>query len=56
MARVARRISKTGLYHIVFRGISRQNIFEESQDYEKMLKKSRKLKMNLNIIYMPIVL
>lgn len=44
MARVARRISKTGLYHIVFRGISRQNIFEESQDYEKMLKKIKKVK------------
>ena len=36
MGRQARQISQTGLYHIIFRGISRQNIFEEEQDYEKL--------------------
>lgn len=36
MSRYARQISKTGLYHIIFRGIGRQNIFEEDSDYEKL--------------------
>lgn len=37
MSRPPRIISQTGLYHIIFRGINRQNIFEESNDYEKMI-------------------
>lgn len=37
MSRPPRVLSKTGLYHIIFRGINRQNIFEEKEDYEKML-------------------
>ena len=36
MGRQARQISQTGLYHVIFRGISRQNIFEEESDYEKL--------------------
>lgn len=36
MARAAREISKNGLYHIVFRGVNRQSIFEEISDYEKL--------------------
>lgn len=36
MGRQARKISRSGLYHIIFRGISRQNIFEETADYEKI--------------------
>lgn len=36
MGRRAREISETGLYHIVFRGINKQHIFEESVDYNKM--------------------
>ena len=36
MGRQARKVSKSGLYHIIFRGISRQNIFEEAADYEKL--------------------
>lgn len=36
MGRQARKISQTGFYHIIFRGISRQNIFEVSVDYEKL--------------------
>lgn len=38
LSRPPRIISETGLYHIVFRGINRQNLFEELADYEKMLK------------------
>ena len=36
MGRRAREISETRLYHIVFRGINKQHIFEESVDYNKM--------------------
>lgn len=36
MSRKARVLSKTGLYHIIFKGIGRQNLFEERADYEKM--------------------
>ena len=34
MARLARKISENGLYHIVFRGVNRQRIFEEEKDYQ----------------------
>ncbi len=37
MSRQPRKVSQTGLYHIVFRGINRQNIFEEEKDYLKLL-------------------
>ena len=37
MARQARQISKTGLYHIVFRGVNHCNLFEEREDFEKLL-------------------
>ena len=36
VARLAREISENGLYHIVFRGVNRQHIFEEASDYEKL--------------------
>ena len=36
MAREARKISENGLYHIVFRGVNKQHIFEEDRDYEKL--------------------
>ena len=36
MARAARQISETGLYHILFRGVNKQHIFEEAADYEKL--------------------
>lgn len=36
MARIARQISQSGLYHIVFRGVNRQHIFEEESDYIKL--------------------
>lgn len=37
MAREARRLSETGIYHIIFRGVNRYDIFEEDKDYEKIL-------------------
>ncbi len=36
MSRKPRVLSKTGMYHIIFKGIGRQNLFEERSDYEKM--------------------
>ncbi len=37
MARVAREQSSTGIYHIMFRGINRQTIFEDDQDKTRFL-------------------
>ena len=36
MSRLARQFSENGLYHIVFRGVNRQSIFEEEADYNKL--------------------
>jgi len=37
MPRQARKRSKTGIYHIMLRGINQQQIFEDSEDFEKFL-------------------
>lgn len=37
MPRRAREKSKTGIYHVMLRGINRQVIFEEDEDFEKFL-------------------
>ena len=37
MSRPPRVLSKTGLYHILFRGINRQDLFEENADFQKIL-------------------
>ena len=37
MPRQAREKSKSGIYHIMLRGINKQQIFEESEDYDKFL-------------------
>ena len=36
MSRLARAISESGVYHILFRGVNQQNIFEESSGFEKL--------------------
>ena len=36
MSRIARTISESGVYHILFRGVNQQNIFEEASDFEKL--------------------
>ena len=33
MARIPRIVSGTGIYHVMMRGINRQNIFEDTDDY-----------------------
>ncbi len=37
MARRARKASKSGIYHVMIRGINRQTIFEDGKDEEKYL-------------------
>ena len=38
MSRQARTLSKTGIYHIMLRGINQQQIFQEEEDYKKFIK------------------
>ena len=38
MARRARETSGTGVYHVMLRGINRQNIFEDEEDYSFLIK------------------
>ena len=33
MPRQARKLSRTGVYHVMLRGINRQDIFEDDEDY-----------------------
>ena len=37
LPRTAREKSRSGIYHVMLRGINKQNIFEEAEDYEKMM-------------------
>ena len=43
MSREARQFSKTGLYHILFRGMNHCHLFEEEKDYEKFLEILKKV-------------
>lgn len=44
MPREGRKKSKTGVYHIMLRGINRQTIFEDDEDRFKFLETLRKYK------------
>lgn len=48
MSRAARQTSETGIYHVVFRGINRQDIFEENLDYEKLLEIMKDIREDIN--------
>jgi len=37
MPRHARQLSESGIYHIIFRGVNRCNLFEEEEDFAKLL-------------------
>ena len=37
MSRLARRISETGMYHIMFQGVGKQSVFKEEADYQKLM-------------------
>ena len=36
MSRQSRTYSESKVYHIMFRGVNYQNLFEEKQDYQKL--------------------
>ncbi len=44
MSRVSRNYSQSGVYHILFRGVNRQSIFEEKTDYDKLKETILKVK------------
>jgi putative transposase len=44
MPRVAREKSKTGIYHVIVRGINRQDIFHDEEDYQGYLKTLERIK------------
>ena len=37
MARLPREASQSGVYHVMLRGVNRQDIFENDKDYLKCL-------------------
>ena len=41
MPRTGRKHSGTGIYHVMLRGINRQNIFEEPKDYWELERESK---------------
>ena len=49
MPRSIRKISKTKVYHVILRVIYKQYIFLEEQDYNKLLRKFKRLKKNINM-------
>ncbi len=44
MPRRPREKSSTGIYHVMLRGINKQRIFEDKEDYEKMLQTLKEYK------------
>ena len=48
MSRIARVISESGVYHILFRGVNQQNIFEEASDFEKLKNTIRIVKQEMD--------
>ena len=51
MPRQARKESGTGIYHVMLRGINRQDIFEEAEDYMRMLSCLQQMLEQLERIY-----
>jgi hypothetical protein len=43
MARQLRKKSETGIYHVMLRGINRQDIFEDEGDYQQMVSVNRQM-------------
>lgn len=48
MPRVARKISKTGFYHIIIRGVNKDTIFKDDSDRNKFLHLLKYYKIQLN--------
>lgn len=49
MSRKSREISATGVYHIMLRGINKQSIFEEPEDYKKFLSILKEIQLKTNV-------
>ena len=47
MSRLARTISESGVYHVLFRGVNQQNIFEEDADFNKLTETIATVKQDL---------
>jgi len=47
ISRLARTISESGVYHILFRGVNQQNIFEEDADFSKLTETITTVKRDL---------
>ena len=47
MSRLARTISESGVYHILFRGVNQQNLFEEKADFNKLKETIATVKQDL---------
>ena len=48
MPRLARQKSETGFYHILLRGVGRQNIFEDDEDKQRFLETLERYKKELH--------
>ena len=52
MPRQARKESGTGIYHVMLRGINRQDIFEDAEDYMRMLRcMQQMLEQYVNVLF-----
>lgn len=49
MSRLPRKISETGIYHVVFRGVNHCHLFEEAGDYEKFLGRLHSVKEEMSL-------
>ncbi len=49
MVRQARKISSTGIYHIIQRGVNRQVIFHEEEDFERFISTLLRFKLECNL-------
>lgn len=49
MPRYARKIAESGVYHVMLRGINRQDIFEDEEDYQRMLDSFRHLPQQYDV-------
>ncbi|MEN6567681.1 MAG: transposase, partial [Veillonellales bacterium] len=47
MGRQARQLSGSGFYHVIFRGVNHQHVFEDKSDYTCFLSALHDLKIDL---------
>jgi len=49
MPRKPREKSKTGIYHVIVRGIGQQDIFHDEDDFQKYLETTKKVSMESGV-------